>query len=225
MHPGPGDIKTTRIYEDLRRVVKQDKAIKEGRLSLLTQLDIPVHAPCVQYHSGYACFSQVSSGTLWNEGKGKGKVRDRGMDSHEVLVYHFGQGREDPAIFSCTRGSKVLSVALGSGAGNGVHLVYCEIDESLHARFVPMMYASVSTIDAWYSISCYLLSGRKKKWHTTFPSHLVLSGVGRIITQTNGLLTVVAVKDRIIVWNENGIQARDIVLLPQQVRSLIIISD
>ena len=77
---------------------------------------------------------------------------------------------------------------------------------------------SLNATDVWYSISCYLVPDRMKKWQTTFPSHLVLSGVDRAITQTNGLLTVVAVKDRIIAWDRNGIQIGDIVLLPQQVR-------
>jgi len=196
--------------------VKQDKAIKEGRLSLLTQLDVPVHAPSVRYHSGYVCFNQVSSGTLWKENS---------RDSHEILVHNLRQGKADPVIFPCSPESKILSVTLGSGIGNGVHLVYCEVDENFHARFAPMLCVSVSATNAWYSISCYPLPGRKKKWQTPFPSHLVLSGVDRVITQTNGLLTVVAVKDRIIAWDENGIQIRDIALHPQQVRSLIMISD
>ena len=138
MRPGPSDIQTTRTYENLKRVVKQDKAIKEGRLSLLTQLDIPDHAPRVRYHSGYTCFSQASSGTLCDKGKGKDKCRD----SHEVLVYNFLQRKDAPAIFPCSQGSKILSVTLGGGVGNGVHLVCCEVDENFHARFVPILYVS-----------------------------------------------------------------------------------
>lgn len=193
IQPGLGDIQITRNYEDLKRAVKQDKAIKEGRLSLLTQLNVPVDTPCVWYHSGYVCVSQVSGGALCNKGK------DNCRDSREILVYNLRQEKEDPTLFPCSPESKILTVTLGGGAGNGIHLVYCEVDENLHA-----------------SISCYSLPGRKKKWQTAFPSHLVLSGVDRVITQTNGLITVAAVKDRIIVWDENGRQIRDIVLLPRQ---------
>ncbi|KAF8454552.1 hypothetical protein BGX38DRAFT_270670 [Terfezia claveryi] len=193
MRLGLGDIQTTRTYEDLKRTVKQDIAIKEGRLSLLTQLDVPVHAPRVRYHSGYVCFNHVSSGTLWNQGTGSSR------GSHGILVYNLRQGKEDPAIFPCSLESKVLSVTLGGTAGNGVHMVYCEVDENLHA-----------------SISCYHFPGGNKKWQTAFPSQMVLSGVDWVITQTNGLLTVVAVKDRIIAWDENGRHIRDIVLLSQQ---------
>lgn len=193
MRLGPGAIQTTRTFEDLKRAVKQDIAIKEGRLSLLTQLDVPVHAPRVRYHSGYVCFNQVSSGALWNQGTGSCR------GSHEILVYNLRQGKEDPTIFPCSPESKVLSVTLGGKAGNGVHMVYCEVDVNFNA-----------------SISCYPFPGGKKKWQTAFPSHLVLSGVDRVITQTNGLLTVVAVKDRIIAWDENGRQIGDIVLPPQQ---------
>ncbi|KAF8420076.1 hypothetical protein EV426DRAFT_255726 [Tirmania nivea] len=193
IRPVPGDTQTTRTFEDLKRTVKQDKAIKEGRLSLVTQLDVPVHVPRVRYHSGYLCFNQELSGT--SQSKGKSKYRD----SHEIWVYNFRQGKEDPAVFPCSTESKLLSVTLGGGAGNGVHLVYCEVDENLHA-----------------SISCYFLPSCKKKWQTTFPPHLVLSGIDRLIIQTNGLLTVVAVKDRIIAWDEKGRHIRDIVLLPEQ---------
>jgi len=187
-------------------------------LSLVTQLNVPVHAPRVRYHSGYVCFSRVSDGALSSQGK------DNCRDSHEILVYNL-QEKEDPTIFPCSPKSKILSVTLGGGAGNGIHLVYCEVDENFHTRFAPMLCVSVSAAKVWYSISCYSLPGHKKKWQTAFPPHLVLSGVDRVITQTNGLITVAAVKDRIFVWDGNGRQIRDIVLLPRQVRSLIIISD
>lgn len=119
--------------------MKQDKAIKEGRLSLLAQLDVPAYVPRVRYHSGYVCFNRVSNGTLWD--KGKGNYRD----SQEILVYNLRQGKEDPVIFPCGPESKILSMTLGSGAGTGVHLVYCEANENFHARFVPMLWVLVST--------------------------------------------------------------------------------